>query len=190
MVAPMVHAHPRLESARARLLAVSSIDAVVSVLRETAREIAGSDGISVVLRDGAFCHYVAEDAIRPLWRGQRFRLEDCISGWVMLHGRPAVVPDIECDSRLPVAAYRACAMCSLVMVPIGSPVPVAALGAYWSAWVDPDADTVRRLQALADMATVALTRSQPTRQDPALGAAPAPDTLSPPGLPEAASLGP
>ncbi|MCJ2079395.1 GAF domain-containing protein [Methylobacterium sp. E-016] len=151
----------RLEEARARLLTNSSLPDLVAALRDTARTIAGADGISVVLRDGEFCHYVAEDAIRPLWKGRRFRLQDCISGWVMLNKRPAVVPYIEGDRRLPVEAYLATAMCSLVMIPIGVPEPVAALGAYWSAWVEPDDATVSRLQSLADMATAALARMRP-----------------------------
>jgi len=164
-------AHDRLEEARLRLSAVSSLAEMVVVLRDTARRIAGSDGIAVVLRDGEFCHYVAEDAIRPLWRGCRFRLEECVSGWAMLHGRSAVIPDIESDPRVPVAAYRTSSMRSLVMTPIGAPVPVAALGAYWCAYVEPDADTIRRLQMLADMASDAIARVQPVQRGPTTGPA-------------------
>lgn len=153
--------HAKIEIVRVRLLDVASLDGMVAVLRETAREIAGSDGIAVVLRDGAFCHYVAEDAASPLWRGRRFRLEECISGWAMLNARSAIVTDIERDPRVPAAAYLATTMRSLVMTPIGSPVPVAALGAYWCAYVEPDEATVRRLQALADLATAAIARLQP-----------------------------
>lgn len=152
----------RLASARARLLAVTSLDGLVSALSATGREIAGSDGIAVVLRSGGFCHYVAEDAIMPLWRGSRFRLEECISGWAMLNGRAAVVPDVWNDLRVPVAVYKASSVRSLVMTPIGTPMPVAALGAYWCASVEPDDGTVQRLQALADMSTEALTRLQPS----------------------------
>lgn len=152
----------KLASARARLLAVTSLDEMVSALNATGREIAGSDGIAVVLRSGGFCHYVAEDAIMPLWRGSRFRLEECISGWAMLNGRAAVVPDVWSVLRVPVAVYKSSSVRSLVMTPIGTPIPVAALGAYWCASVEPDDGTVRRLQALADMATEALTRLQPS----------------------------
>lgn len=155
----------RLDEAHARLLTVSDMPGLVAVLRETARAIAGSDGIAVVLRDGDFCHYIAEDAIRPLWRGRRFRLQDCISGWVMLNRQTAVVHDIERDTRLPVEAYQDASMRSLVMMPIGAPESVAALGAYWSAWVELDDGTVGRLQALADMATETLVRLQPVVRD-------------------------
>ena len=148
----------RLDAARGRLFTVADMPELVCALRETARTIAGSDGIAVVLRDGDCCHYVAEDAIRPLWRGRRFKLQDCISGWVMLNRERAIIHDIEGDTRLPVAAYQAASMRSLVMMPIGAPEPVAALGAYWSAWVELDDGTVGRLQTLADMATEAHAR--------------------------------
>ncbi len=161
----MDYAHAKLETARLRLETVSSLDEMVTVLRDTARAVAGSDGISVVLRDGAFCRYVAEDAFTPLWKGRRFPLEACISGWAILNARAAVVPDIERDPRVPAAAYRLSSMRSLVMTPIGSPEPVAALGAYWCACVEPDAGTVGRLQALADAATAALARLLPAPQD-------------------------
>lgn len=131
---------------------------MVAALRETARGIAGADGISVVLREGAFCHYVAEDAVAPLWRGRRFRLEDCISGWTMLNGETAIIADLERDARVPQALYRGCPMRSLVMTPVGSPDPVAAIGAYWCAYVEPDPATIRRLGALAEMAATAMSR--------------------------------
>jgi len=49
-------------------------------------------------------------------------------------------------------------MRSLVMVPIGSPEPSAALGAYWCASVIPDDATVCRIETLAQQAGAALVR--------------------------------
>lgn len=149
---------PGLVRAIDRLAVARSIADVVSILRETARDIVGSDGIAVVLREGESCFYAAEDAIEPLWCGRRFPLTACISGWAMLNDRTAVVPDIELDARLPVEAYRATSMRSLVMVPIGSPEPMAALGAYWCASVIPDDGTVCRIETLARQAAAALVR--------------------------------
>ena len=140
------------------LVATRSLDEVVSVLRRSARSIVGSDGITVVLREGDASFYVAEDAIEPLWRGRRYPLTTCISGWAMLNDATAIVPDIECDPRVPAALYRITSMRSLVMVPVGSPEPVAALGAYWCASVIPDDATVWRLEALAQAAAAALAR--------------------------------
>lgn len=143
-----------------RLDAAWSLDEVVTILRDTARQIASSDGIAVVLREGDRCHYVAEDAIGYLWQGNRFPLDACISGWAMLNNETAVVPDIEADPRLPSVAYHHTSMRSLVMVPIGSPEPVAALGAYWCSFVSVDEGTVYRLEALAEAAGTALARIQ------------------------------
>ena len=130
-----------------RLATACSLEEMVAILRGTARAIAGSDGIAVVLREGDASFYAAEDAIEPLWRGRRFPLTSCISGHAMLDDATLVIPDIESDPRVPIALYRLTSMRSLVMVPIGSPEPVAALGAYWCASVIPDGatgyDTVR-----------------------------------------------
>ena len=144
-----------------RLATACSLEEMVAILRETARAIAGSDGIAVVLREGDASFYAAEDAIEPLWRGRRFPLTSCISGHAMLDDATLVIPDIESDPRVPIALYRLTSMRSLVMVPIGSPEPVAALGAYWCASVIPDDATVRRLEAVARHAAAALARMRP-----------------------------
>ena len=147
-----------------QLAASRSLKDVVSILRATARAIVGSDGIAVVLREGDNCFYAAEDAIEILWQGRRFPLDTCISGWAMLNSETAVVPDIDLDPRVPVAAYRITSMRSLVMVPIGSPTPIAALGAYWCAAIIPDDAAVCRLEALAHQAAAALG-CPPTKMD-------------------------
>lgn len=96
-----------------------------------ARRIADADGATFVLREGPNCFYAAEDAIAPLWAGQRFPLGECISGWAMLHGETAVVPNIEIDERIPVEAYRPTFVRSLAMVPMGTDEPRGAVGVYW-----------------------------------------------------------
>ncbi|WCS23957.1 GAF domain-containing protein [Methylobacterium sp. NMS14P] len=146
-----------------RLASARALEDIVAILRETAREIAGSDGIAVVLREGDASFYAAEDAIEPLWRGRRFPLTSCISGHAMLDDATIVVPDIESDPRVPLALYRLTSMRSLVMVPIGSPEPVAALGAYWCASVIPDDATVHRLEELARQAAAAVARTRPVK---------------------------
>lgn len=142
-----------------RLLSIAcSTEDIVAILRAHARSIVGSDGIAVVLRDGDQCFYAAEDAIEPLWRGQRFPMSSCVSGWAMLNKRTVVIPDIESDPRVPQVAYQRTSMRTLAMVPLGEPEPVAALGAYWCAYIEPDDATVRRLEILARMAAIAFGR--------------------------------
>jgi GAF domain-containing protein len=69
-----------------------TLDAVMQIVRTAARQLTGADGATFVLRDGDLCHYAEEDAIAPLWKGRRFPMAACISGWVMLNRQPVVIP--------------------------------------------------------------------------------------------------
>lgn len=133
-----------------------TLDRVVEVLRHSARRIAGADGIAIVLSDDDLCHYVAEDAMSPLWAGQRFPRMSCISGIAMEARTTIVIPDVLADPRVPHAAYAPTFVRSMAMVPIGSPDAVAALGAYWSETGDPGAGSVALLETLGRAATTAL----------------------------------
>ncbi|WP_235091204.1 sensor histidine kinase [Sphingomonas lutea] len=135
-----------------------SVDELVAVLRGHARRLIGADGIAIILRDGECCHYVEEDAIGPLWKGGRFPLESCVSGWAMVNRRTAVIADILADSRVPHEAYRGTFVRSMAMAPMGGPDPRGALGAYWAqAHVACEAE-VNILERLADVAGEALNR--------------------------------
>lgn len=126
------------------------------MVRGRARALSGADGITVVLRDGDFCHYLDEDAIGPLWKGRRFPLETCISGWAMLNGKTAVIPDIYVDDRIPHDAYRPTFVKSLVMTPVRAQDPLAAIGAYWRDNRTPTAHEVESLDAIARATATAL----------------------------------
>jgi diguanylate cyclase (GGDEF)-like protein len=129
-------------------------------VRKAARELTGCDGATFVLRDNGKCHYADEDAIEPLWKGSRFPMEMCISGWAMLNKQPAVIPDIYVDPRIPHAAYRPTFVKSLVMVPIRQLDPIGAIGNYWAEHRQPTDEEVRLLQALADSASIAMENVQ------------------------------
>ena len=129
---------------------------VVEIVRHAARELAAADGATFVLRDGSQCHYVDEDAIEPLWRGQRFPLEACISGWAMLNAESVFIPDIYLDDRIPHDAYRPTFVKSLAMTPVRSDDPIAAIGVYWAVRHRPTSAEIALLQALADSTAVAL----------------------------------
>lgn len=88
------------------LEAATDLETIGAIVKTAAGQIAGSAGATFVLRDGDKCFYTDEDAIAPLWKGQRFPLSHCISGWAMLHDEPAVVRDVELDERIPIEAYR------------------------------------------------------------------------------------
>ena len=141
-----------------------SIEALVDIVRRAARALAGSDGATFVLRDGDLCHYVDEDAITPLWKGKKFPLATCISGWAMLHREPAVIEDIYADDRIPQDAYRPTFVKSLAMVPIRRENPIGAIGSYWARPYGASAEDVRILQALADSTSVALENVRVLRE--------------------------
>jgi putative two-component system response regulator len=133
------------------------IDEVMEVVRRNARGLIGADGISFILRDNGRCYYADEDAIAPLWKGQRFPMETCISGWAMQHGEVVVIEDIDEDDRIPHEAYRPTFVRSLVMVPVRQDDPVAAIGAYWAHRHRPAQEVVRALMRIANSAAVAMT---------------------------------
>jgi GAF domain-containing protein len=148
-----------LEAARDRIAVAETLDSLIDVVRATARAVCSADGVTFVLRDGNKCHYIEEDAISPLWKGQRFPMETCISGWAMLNSRTVVLKDIYADDRIPHDAYRKTFVKSLVMVPVRTEVPVAAIGAYWREHRNFTVQEIATIEALADAVGEAMTRA-------------------------------
>lgn len=132
------------------------IETVMRIVRTEAREMTGADGATFVLKDNGHCYYADEDAISPLWKGQRFPLNACISGWSMLNKKPAIIGDIYHDERIPIEAYKPTFVKSLVMVPIRKMDPIGAIGNYWAQHHDPTEAEVKLLQALADITAVSI----------------------------------
>ena len=130
------------------------LGAAMHKLGSAVRRLTGADGVTVVLREGGECHYADEDAIAPLWKGRRFPMESCISGWTMLQREPVAIPDIYADSRIPHDAYRPTFVKSLAMVPIREEDPFGAIGVYWEAQHTPTADEMQMLQVMAEAAVV------------------------------------
>jgi len=133
------------------------VDEVLASVRGRARSLIGADGVTFVLREGRYCHYADEDAISPLWKGQKFPMETCISGWAMMNREPAVIEDIYADDRIPHAAYRPTFVRSLVMMPVRADDPVAAIGAYWARTHRATEAEIDLLRGIANAAAVALT---------------------------------
>ncbi len=146
----------RLMRAVQELSLARELEQVQKIVRTTARELAGSDGSTFVLRDNEQCFYADEDAIEPLWKGSRFPLSACISGWAMLNKESAIIEDIYADDRIPHEAYRPTFVKSLAMVPIRSLDPIGAIGNYWADGHLATADEIKLLQALADATSIAM----------------------------------
>jgi two-component system CheB/CheR fusion protein len=164
---PERHFLSNLPPEAARLLRVvhelsfaRSLDAITAAAGSAARDLTGADGVTFVLRDGGQCFYADENAIAPLWKGRRFPLDACISGWVMRHNQPVVIPDIYTDPRIPASLYRPTFVKSLAMVPVRTPDAIAAIGAYWAEMHAASDHEIGAMSLLADTAALALTNVQ------------------------------
>ncbi|MCF4968211.1 GGDEF domain-containing protein [Nostoc sp. CMAA1605] len=142
------------------LSSARSLERIMEIVRVAARELTGSDGASFVLRDNGYCYYADEDAIAPLWKGQRFPMNICIGGWTMFNRQPAIIEDVYGDERVPYVAYQPTFIKSMVMVPIRILDPIGAIGTYWANYHQPTTSEVNLLQALADTTAVAMENVQ------------------------------
>lgn len=140
------------------LASVDTVAGLAHEVRSHARRAAAADGATFVLREGDQCFYVDEDGIAPLWKGQRFPIAACISGWAMLHDEPVVIPNIALDERIPQSAYRPTFVRSLLMVPVGRDRSVAAIGAYWASEHRATPDELASVAEVADAAAECLRR--------------------------------
>ena len=144
-----------LNEANAMLAQATCVDGVCEVLRSQARAIAQADGVAVIRREGDEVVYIGEDAISPLWTGQRFPIGRCISGLSILACRPIVIPDIGADDRVPLSAYLATFVQSMAVFPLGRPAPIAALGLYWREVRPLDGDVEALMGLLSQAANAA-----------------------------------
>lgn len=132
------------------------LDTVMQIVRDAARDLTGADGAALVLREGDLSYFVEENAVGPLWKGQRYPMSCCISGWVMIHAEAVAIEDIYADPRIPADAYRPTFVKSLAMVPIRTKAPIGAIGNYWATRHLATPDELAVLQALADSTSVAM----------------------------------
>jgi two-component sensor histidine kinase len=139
-----------------RLAGARSSQDVIDIIRATARQLLGCEGVSIIRREGDLCHYIEEDAIGPLWKGQTFPATACISGWAMLNRRTVVIDDISLDPRIPHELYSDTFVRAVLMVPVGSEESIGAIGAYWAQSYRPTQDEIETLEALAGAAATAI----------------------------------
>lgn len=132
------------------------LDTVMKIVRTVARKLTGADGATFVLKDGNNCFYADEDAIAPLWKGSRFPLNACVSGWAMINRQAIAIDDIYEDNRIPAEAYKPTFVKSLTMVPIRTMDPIGAIGNYWATYHRPSSNEIWLLQSLADITAVTM----------------------------------
>jgi diguanylate cyclase (GGDEF)-like protein len=139
-----------------QLARAEGIADIQRVVRSAARRLTGADGATFVLREEGQSFYADEEAIATLWKGKRFALESCISGWAMLNGKAVAIEDVYADPRIQHDAYRPTFVRSLVMVPIRTLDPIGAIGLYWAKQHVVTAREIGLAHTLADSTAVAL----------------------------------
>jgi two-component sensor histidine kinase len=147
---------PALTSVVRRLAVARSIQEVMEIVVHPARSLLRAGGVTFVLRDGDLCYYAEEDAISPLWKGKRFPMEACISGWCMLEARAVGIPNIYRDERIPHDAYKPTFVQSMAIVPVPQDRPIAAMGVYWPEVQDVPQEALDLLQTLGNAAALAI----------------------------------
>jgi signal transduction histidine kinase len=157
---PNTHQTDRLVIAVQELSMARDLQTVMDIVRKAAREMTGADGATFILRDNGMCFYAEEDAISPLWKGLRFPMNACISGWAMINRKHTVIEDIYQDERIPIEAYAPTFVKSMAMVPIRTLDPIGAIGIYWAKQHRPPEEDIRLLQSLADITAVTMENIQ------------------------------
>lgn len=145
-----------LTTAFEKLSFAKDLNEITAIVAASARQLSGADGATFVLRDNDLCYYVDESSVSPLWKGQKFPIQNCISGWSMIHQEAVVISDIYQDNRIPHDAYRPTFVKSLCMIPIRVNNPLGVIGNYWSNDHVPSSDEIKSLQILANSTAIAL----------------------------------
>lgn len=145
-----------LTNAVARLAGAREAKDIVEIVRSTARSMIGCQGVAVIRKEGDLCHYIEEDAIGALWKGQKFPSSACVSGWSMSERRTIVIPDIAREPRVPFELYQGTFVRAIAMTPVRPADPIGAIGAYWASSYDPTSGEIAVLEGLASAAATAI----------------------------------
>lgn len=138
------------------LVSATSHAEITARVTRAVRRLTSAAGATFVLKEGEWCYYADEDAISPMWKGERFSLASCVSGLAMDQNTTIVIPDVRADERVPQAAYRPTFVRSMVVAPVNTGAPVAAIGAYWAKPVKPCRQDVATIETIAHAAALAM----------------------------------
>lgn len=150
----------RLASSIGKLVGVGSVSELATELCSAGQKLLDAAGATFVLSEGEEVYYAEEVAEGRLWKGQRFPVTACISGWAIKNRTPAVVENVFEDSRVPQEAYVPTFVKSLVMMPLQRDGKVlGALGIYWNCHHKADEEELLVLNKLASAAARALAQA-------------------------------
>ncbi|MBB3103304.1 GAF domain-containing protein [Azomonas macrocytogenes] len=149
-----------------RTHAADSPDALLDIVAWAARGLVDADGACVILREGNDCYCAAENAMQPLWKGQRFALSSCISGWAMQHRQNVAIADIRKDEHTPheLELYRLTFVRSLLVIPmLRNDKGIAAIGIYWATQHAAESAEIALIETLARSTAAIIERLEAER---------------------------
>ncbi|MFT7388488.1 MAG: signal transduction histidine kinase [Candidatus Endobugula sp.] len=149
-ILPLIH---KLSLAR-------TLDVIQYIVADSVRKLVKADAVTFILKDGEHCYYADEHAIAPLWKGPLFPANQHISGWSMGHKQMVVIEDIRNDERIPQNLYAGTFVRSLIMVPVRSDNPLAAIGIYWAEFHRPRDDELEQLQIVANCTAIGMENAE------------------------------
>lgn len=129
-------------------------DDVTTTLKNATKKLINCDASSIILKDGDQCHYIDEDSAQPLWKGMKFPLDDCISGWAIKNESTAVVPDIYDDARVPSNLYKHTLIKSMLVSPLKNQHVHGAISVYWTVPHQPSPTEIHILETLANVSSL------------------------------------
>jgi PAS domain S-box-containing protein len=132
------------------LSSARTLEHVISIIKKSARNLLGADGFTFILKENNQCHYIEEESIKPLWKGQKFPINGCLSGWVMLNRQITIIDDVASNPKTPADVYAHTFVKSLVITPVNMQDPVAALEFYWGRKYKPAEQEIELISTLAD----------------------------------------
>lgn len=128
---------------------------ITSTLKTAAKRLIHCDASSIIIRVDEDCHYIDEDSEQPLWKGMRFPLNNCITGWAILNGSTAIIPDIYDDARVPAELYRHTSIQSMMVAPLKNKnMQGGAISVYWNKRHSPSSAEVHILNTLTDISSL------------------------------------
>lgn len=137
-----------------RISRAESTELLQTIVADAARKLVNAKGTTFVIKDNESCSYVEEDTDTPLWKGKKFPLNKCITGWVMLNRKPAIIHNIYEDERIPIELYKNTFVKSLAVFPANEKDPKFTIGCYWDDHYKPDKEEIQLIKTLAEAANI------------------------------------
>ncbi|TAF08942.1 MAG: diguanylate cyclase [Nostocales cyanobacterium] len=158
-----LHSIERLMIVVQELSSAHSLEEITKIALSAVRELTSSDGATFVLSDNGFSYYFDEDAIAPLWKGQRFPMDTTMNGWVIRTHQPVIIEDVFNDHRNYRSFYEHTFIKSMAIVPIFNKermIVMGTIGTYWGYQHQATTEEVKLLQSLAASTAVAMENIQ------------------------------